>query len=269
MQFLFKVKMNVIEPSTGVSSRLDRPETLAPIERIETSITARTVAYCHTALARSPFFSRLKARRITPAAMRYTFSQYHHWRDRLHQWFGLCIVKAGSSIDVNQNAALLSLSDHIFTDLKDDHNEMFLEFLHDIGLSRSDIDASHRSAATLSYEHSFLEQFGLGTDNFYEALAALSGRELCVSIRNTEILQHYFDPQGLKHPTWLSLHAELEANHFQDSIRPVLLHYGSSDDLAGVIDAIEQGVDRHVQYFEELLQEHDWQQTGSSTNPTG
>jgi hypothetical protein len=112
--------------------------------------------------------------------------------------------------------------------------------------------------ATTAYERSFFDDFGYGNDNFYEALAALSGRELCVSSRNVRILQSYFDALGMKHPTWLSLHAELEVNHFQDSLRPVLTRYdGDSVELTRVLKAIECGIDRHVQYFEALLHEYE------------
>lgn len=240
------------------SSRLDRTVELpSAIKAQEEAITAQTIAYCQAALDHSRFFGLLKAGMSTPAMMQYIFLQYHHWRDRLHQWFGLCIIKAGSCTDPDQKLALLSLSDHIFTDLQDEHSEMFIACLHDLGLSDDDIAISQRSMATASYERSFFDDFGAGTNNFYEALAALSGRELCVSIRNARILQSYFDVRNMKHPTWLSLHAELEVNHFQDSIRPVLVHYSNSIQLTHVVKAIERGIERHVQYFEELLQEYE------------
>ena len=251
-----------VEPAIALtSSRLNRDIELPPaVKAQESEISSRTIAYCHEVLDRSRFFCLLKAGAITPPMIQYTFIQYHFWRDRLHQWFGLCIVKAGSCTDPDQKSAIMSLSDHTFTDLQDDHSEMYVEFLHDLGLSDPEIIASQRSAATVSYERSFFDEFGYGTDNFYEALAALSGRELCVSIRNAKILQSYFDARDIKHPTWLSLHAELEVNHFQDSIRPVLTRFkGDSTKLNSVIKAVECGIDRHVQYFEDLLHEYESQ----------
>lgn len=243
------------------SSRLDRTVELPPtIKAQEEAITAQTIAYCEAALDRSRFFGLLNTGMITPVVMHYVFLQYYHWRDRLHQWFGLCIVKAGSCTDPDQESAILSLADHIFTDLYDGHNQMYIEFLHELGLQDNNIAASQRSAATASYERSFFDTFGYGTDNLYEALAALSGRELCVSIRNARILQFYFDRYNLKHPTWLKLHAEVEADHFQDAIRPVLTRYGKdSAQLSDVFTAVEQGIDRHIQYFEDLLQEYESQ----------
>jgi len=252
-----------VQPAIALtSSRLNRDIELSPAVKAQfLEITSSTIVHCHEALDRSRFFCLLKDYAIAPPMMQYAFLQYYFWRDRLHQWFGLCIVKAGSCTDPDQKSAIMSLADHTFTDLQDDHSEMYVEFLHDLGLSDTEIAAAKRSAATASYERSFFDEFGYGTDNFYEALAALSGRELCVSIRNARILQFYFDARGMKQPTWLSLHAELEVNHFQDSIRPVLTRFkGDSTKLHSVIKAVERGIDRHVQYFEDLLHEYESQE---------
>lgn len=252
-----------VQPAIALtSSRLNRDIELSPAVKAQfLEITSSTIVHCHEVLDRSRFFYLLKDYAIAPAMMQYAFLQYYFWRDQLHQWFGLCIVKAGSCTDPDQKSAIMSLADHTFTDLQDDHSEMYVEFLHELGLSDTEIAAAKRSAATASYERSFFDEFGYGTDNFYEALAALSGRELCVSIRNARILQFYFDARGMKHPTWLSLHAELEVNHFQDSIRPVLTRYeGDSTKLTSVIKAVERGIDRHVKYFEDLLHEYESQE---------
>ena len=220
------------------------------------AIGERTIAYCHQALDRSRFFTLLKNGEMSPPLMQYAFLQYYFWRDRLHQWFGLCIVKAGSCSDPHQKVAIMSLADHTFTDLKDGHTEMYMEFLHDLELSDADIEASRRSAATVAYERSFFDDFGYETTNFYESLVALSGRELCVSIRNQRILASYFDARGMKHPTWLALHAELEVEHFHDTFRAALTCYADNPaKIASLMSAVDCGIDRHVQYFEDLLAE--------------
>ena len=250
--------MTVNSTLATTSSRLNREKLLPEVEAQKQAITETTIAYCNESLDRSRFFTRIKDGEITPSIMQYAFLQYQLWRDRLHQWFGLCIVKAGSCTDPDQKAAIMSLADHTFTDLQDGHNEMYLEFLHNLGLSDAEIKASCRSAATVSYERSFFDDFGYGTNNFYEALAALSGRELCVAVRNVRILQYYFDARSMKHPTWLALHAELEVDHFHDAIRPVLIRYGEdSAKIADLMKAVEQGIDRHLQYFEDLLHEYE------------
>ncbi|NJR63257.1 MAG: iron-containing redox enzyme family protein [Cyanobacteria bacterium CRU_2_1] len=243
------------------SSRLNREIESSPeVEAQKQAVSERTIAYCHESLDRSRFFSLLKDGEVTPDMMQYAFLQYHLWRDRLHQWFGLCIVKAESCTDPDQKRAIMSLADHTFTDLQDGHSEMYLEFLCELGLGDSEVQASHRSTATVSYERSFFDDFGYETDNFYEALAALSGRELCVSARNERILQYYFDVRSMKRPTWLTLHAELEVEHFYDTIRPPLTHYaGNSARIADLTKAVERGIDRHIQYFEEMLHEYESQ----------
>ena len=243
------------------SSRLDRETELPPIVKAQMEvISTKAIAYCRESLDRSGFFTLLKTGTIAPSLIQYAFLQYHFWRERLHQWFGLCIVKAESCLDPDQKGAIMALADHIFTDLRDGHNEMFLEFLYDLGLNDAEIAAFQPSRATLSYGRSFFDDFGYDTSNFYEALAALSGRELCVAIRNRMILEFYFDAHGMQPPTWLALHAELEVEHFHDAIRPVLTHHAEdAAKIADLMKAVRRGIDRHVQYFEEMLREYESQ----------
>jgi thiaminase len=251
--------MNVNPIVATTSSRLNRELILLPeIEAQKQMISKNTIAYCHESLDRSRFFSLVKNGEIAPSSIQYAFLQYHFWRDRLHQWFGLCIVKAGSCSDPHQKVAIMSLADHTFTDLQDGHSEMYVEFLHELGLGDDEIAASHRSLATIAYERSFFEDFGYGTNNFYEALVALSGRELCVSIRNQLILQNYFDARSLKHPTWLALHAELEIEHFHDTFRGALTFCANNSiEINDLMEAVKRGIDRHIQYFEDLLVEYE------------
>jgi thiaminase len=261
--------MKVNSTLATTSSRLNREKLPPEVEAQKQAITETTIAYCNESLDHSRFFTLLKDGEITRSIMQYAFLQYQLWRDRLHQWFGLCIVKAGSCTDPDQKAAIMSLADHTFTDLQDGHSEMYLEFLHDLGLGDAEIKASHRSAATVSYERSFFDDFGYETNNFYEALATLSGRELCVAVRNERILQYYFDARSMKHPTWLALHAELEVEHFHDAIRPALTRYaGNSAKIADLMKAIKQGIDRHVQYFEEMLHEYEATDTDHNAHPS-
>jgi thiaminase len=266
---IYSEKENLMPLPTTISttsSRLDREIKLPPeVDAQKQEISERTIAYCNEALDRSRFFSLLKNGEISPSIMQYAFLQYHFWRDRLHQWFGLCIVKAESCTDPDQKRAIMSLADHTFTDLQDGHSEMYVEFLHELGLQDAEIKTSCRSAATVSYERSFFDDFGYETGNFYEALSALSGRELCVSVRNERILKHYFDARSMKSPTWLSLHAELEVDHFHDSIRPALTRYlGDIEKIADLMKAVERGIDRHVQYFEDILHEYQSDQEKNS-----
>lgn len=251
--------MKINSAIATTSSRLNRDTELpAGVDVQKQEITQKTIDYCNELLDRSRFFNLLKDEKMTPSIMQYAFLQYQLWRDRLHQWFGLCIVKAGSCTDPDQKAAIMSLADHTFTDLQDGHSEMYLEFLHDLGLSHADIKTADRSAATISYERSFFDDFGYETANFYEAIAALSGRELCVSIRNERILQYYFDARSMKHPTWLALHAELEVEHFHDTVRPALTRYtGNATKIADLMNAVKVGIDRQVQYFDEMLHEYE------------
>ena len=251
--------MQVSSAMATTSSRLARQIELAPaVEAHIEAVSAATIAHCHKSLDRSRFFTLLKNGTIAPATVQYAFVQYYSWRNRLHQWLGLCITKAGSCTDRDQKLAIMSLADHTFTDLQDGHTEMYLEFLADLGLGAAEIEASQRSKATIAYERSFFDEFGYGTENFYEALVALSGRELCAAVRNELVLRCYFDLHHLNHSTWLALHAQIEVDHFHDAIRPVLIRYaGNSLKIADLMKVIEQSIDRHMQYFDELLVEHE------------
>jgi len=98
--------MKVNSTIATTSSRLNREIELPPeVEAQKQAISERTIAYCNKSLDRSRFFSLLKDGEITPSIMQYAFLQYQLWRDRLHQWFGLCIVKAGSCTDPDQKSA--------------------------------------------------------------------------------------------------------------------------------------------------------------------
>ena len=190
--------------------------------------------------------------------MQYAFLQYRFFREQLHRWFGLCIVKAASSSDANQRDAVMALGSHVFTDLRDGHDVMFAEFLGDLGLAAVDVGASRPSSSTVTYAQSFFDDFGYGTSNFYQALAALSGREVCVAVRNRRILREYFDARSMKRPTWITLHAELEMDHFRDAFRPALAPCaGDLEALAQLTNAVEAGIERHVQYFDGMLAEYE------------
>lgn len=227
------------------------------IEPHEELVSARAIAHCGLALDRSPFFDILRRGKMPAALMQYAFLQYRFFREQLHRWFGLCIVKAASSSEASQRDAIMALGGHVFSDLRDGHDLMFAELLQQLGLTDVEIATSRPSPSTIAYSQSFFDTFGFGTSNFHEALATLSGRELCVAVRNERILRDYFDVHEMRRPTWLALHAELELDHFRDAIRPALARY-AADPAATVLltSAIEVGIDRHVLYFDDLLREH-------------
>lgn len=220
-------------------------------------ITARTVSCCNHALDRSQFFQLLRSRAVPGPLMQYAFLQYKFWRDQFHKWFALCILKSGSCHEPDQKNAIMALSHHIFTDLRDSHEVMYVDYLRDLGLSDPEIAASRPSPATLAYGRSFFEDFGYEAENFYEAIAALSGRELCVAVRNGRILRDYVRPRNLPQSEWLVLHETLEEEHYRDAIAPILMRHGKDPDkVEALMRSVCRGIERHVQYFEELLLEY-------------
>src|SRR5450432_1680168 len=121
------------------------------LESSEEVVSARVIAYCDLALDRSRFFGLLREGAMPVTMMQYAFLQYRFFREQLHRWFGLCIVKAASSSDANQRDAVMALGSHVFTDLRDGHDVMFAEFLGDLGLAAVDVGASRPSSSTVTY----------------------------------------------------------------------------------------------------------------------
>jgi hypothetical protein len=221
-----------------------------------TDFSAEVVNHCERALDGSAFFRALAARPESAALIRYAFLQYRFFRDQLHRWFGLCIVKAPNCRDSSHKAAIMALADHIFTDLRDAHEEMYDRFLRDLQISDADTARERPSRATARYIRSYLEEFDLDTGDFFVALAALAGRELCVSLRNQRLIACYFVPREIETPTWIGLHSHLELDHFQDAIRPVLAaHPDESPTFAAARSSVERAINRHVRLFDDLLGE--------------
>jgi hypothetical protein len=153
------------------------------------------------------------------------------------------------------NSVAQELAEHVLVEMRDDHAGMYRELLAGLGLSDQEIGAMAESDATRRYKHSFLQRFGIGEENFEEAVIALSGRELFASVRNrfiSESLRKY----GIGPCRWLEVHETLELEHFRDAIRPFLTR---CDNTPATIDRmltlIKDEIDRHIRYWDALLVE--------------
>lgn len=240
----------------ATSSRLQRHTAEQRLSALAPGWMGDAIARCERAFDASQFFRCLAAGELTPARVRYVFGQYGHFRLQLHRWFGLCISKASNCAEPAQRQAILALADHIFTDLRDDHDQMFGDFLHQLGFPAGTLHAEHPSAATRAYTRSFFDDCSAPSCTFFDAIAALAGRELSVSLRNRRLLRSYFAPRGLAEPTWIRLHAELEVEHFLDVVEPIVARQGShSPHLRAARDAIERAFERHAEYLDALLLE--------------
>jgi hypothetical protein len=223
----------------------------------EEEFTTQTINHCQRALDRSAFFRALAAGTVDGPLLQYAFAQYGFFRDQLHRWFALCIVKAPDCREPGHKAAIMALADHIFTDLRDGHDEMFDAFLQDLPVSKIAAALEQPSDATRRYIRSFFDDFGFETEDFFVALAALGARELCVSPRNQRLIRHYFVPRGIEPPTWIALHADLELDHFHDVVRPMLAaRRNDIPTLTAARSAAERAIDHHVQLFDDLLLEN-------------
>jgi hypothetical protein len=232
----------------------ERRELTTPEEQILREALER----CERRFDQGAFFRRLAAGAMTPAALKYVFGQYGHFRIQLHRWFATCIVLAKDASQPAQRHAILALADHIFTDLRDDHDLLFGEYLHHLGFPLGTLYADAVSPATTAYIESFLDDCRPPTVGWLEAVAALSGRELSVALRNQRLLKCYFAPRGVSGPTWITLHAELEIDHFLDVMKPLLAQQGAdAAPLDPVRVAVDRAFGRHAEYLDALLGEHE------------
>jgi thiaminase len=249
------------------SRRLPRPaleqRELTPPEQ---QILHEVLDRCERRFDQSAFFRRLAVGELTPTALKYVFGQYGYFRLQLQRWFAVCIVLIKDASQPAQREAILALADHIFTDLRDGHDVLFGELLHDLGFQAGTLHAEVVSPATAAYIDSFLDDCRAPAVTWLEAMAALGGRELSVVVRNQRLLKSYFSPRGMREPTWITLHAELEIDHFLDLVRPLLLQDGP-DALPpeAVWRAIDRTLGRHVEYLDALLLEQE--QAATCTAP--
>jgi hypothetical protein len=224
----------------------------------EQKILQEVLECCERRFAHSSFFRRLAVGILTPAALKYVFGQYGHFRLQLQRWFAACIVLTKDASDPAQRQATLALADHISTDLRDGHDALFAELLRDLGFPAGTLHAEVVSPATAAYIDSFLDDCRAPAVTWLEAVTALGGRELSVVVRNQRLLKSYFAPRGQREPVWITLHAELETDHFLSMVSPLLMQQGADAARPGAVRAaIDRTVGRHVEYLDGLLQEQE------------
>jgi hypothetical protein len=218
---------------------------------LERQVADRVVGYSHRALDRSPFFSALRRGQVPIGQLRSVFGQYRFWRDQFHTWFGLCLLKSGSCAREAVTTTVQSLAHHVFEEMSDDHAGMYLGLLHRLGVTKDEINTIQKSQTTCDYEQSFLNRFGLGSDNFADAMVALSGRELFASVRNGFLMEH-LRGYGVENDIWLTVHEGLELAHFSDTISGFLKPEMTDEDIQPLMQLIEREIDCHVSYWDAL-----------------
>jgi len=249
--------INDTDPTT--SSRLPQATgRQRELTAIEQRVLDESISSCERTFDASLFFHRLATQAISAESLRYVFGQYGHFRLQLHRWFGICIVKTSNASDPAQRHAIMALADHVLSDLRDNHDELFQQYLHQLGFPPGTSSGDTIGPATEAYIQSFFDDCRAPAVTWFEALAALGGRELSVALRNRRLLRLYFAPRGLPAPTWLALHAELEVDHCLDVVGPVLAeHGGDSARLAVIRAALERAMQRHSAYLDDLIHESD------------
>lgn len=212
-------------------------------------------AQCERRFDQSRFFKQVASGPITTAALGYVWGQYGHFRLQLHRWFAACMLLAQDASQPAQRWAVMSLADHVYTDLRDDHDALFAKCLQSFGFPRGVLHVGLPSPATRRYTEQFLDECRAPTATWLDATATLAGRELSVAVRNQRLVHGYFAPRDEPAPTWIALHAELEVDHCLDALRPVIAqNAGSSTTFE---PAMDRAFSRHADYLDALLEEYE------------
>ena len=207
-------------------------------------------SFSEMALEKSPFFSDLKSGGVQKEHLIDAFSQYYYWRNSLHKWFGTCVADAPAISDDNfqqVNQILTILCEHILEDFN--HYGMLRDFLSRVGV---DPDNVKPTTATIAYLRSFNERFSPAS--FEMAVAALAGRELLASYRSKIILSALLTTYKVQDVTFWNAHVEAEEEHFRAMWKPLMV---LTKDEPKLLKAAQGEIDRHIQFWDDLYQEHD------------
>lgn len=221
----------------------------------EEIVTQDIIGYSKHRLATGTFFSRLNDTGIDLDHLKYIFAQYRHWRDQFHTWFGLCIMKSGSCEAADIQQEVKELAEHVVVEMKENHTKMYFDFLSKLGVDKDDLKNWGKGDATRQYERSFVNVFGTDTSNFTDSVMALSARELFASIRNGFVTKALKKCYGISQSPWWELHEHLEIEHFRGAIRPVIKRLDDPVEYDRAIDIMKSEIDRHVDYWDNLLEE--------------
>jgi len=216
-------------------------------------ISKEIVRHSNDALARSAFFSRLNRGEVSMENLRYVFKQYEYWRNSFHTWFGLCILKSGDASDPTVSKIVEELAHHTWVEMKENHARMYQYFMRQLGPQEGKY--SKENKATLDYKSHFVKKFGVTENNFKDAVAALSARELFASIRNTWVLAAFRSFYNIEKTPWWDAHEHLELEHFQDIFAPLSEEFLDKTFRDNLLRQMREEIDAHVRYWDALLDE--------------
>jgi hypothetical protein len=207
-------------------------------------------SYVNELLTESAFFSGLSDGRPEIEQVRRVFGQYYLWRNRLHRWFGICVVKCTPFGEApNVPAVLSELISCMGQEISGNHHGLAVSFLAALGI---DNPARIRALpVTDSYSESFVRYYSSGDRSGDEALAALAGRELTAPGRNRIILSALSEHYGVTAGTeFFSLHTDLEADHFRALWNALTRNYGT--DIGRLIEAARLEIWEHITFWDDV-----------------
>jgi hypothetical protein len=207
-------------------------------------------SYARDRLAESDFFGGLSAGWIPAEHVREVFGQYYLWRNRFHQWFGVCVAKT-APFGAARNAPLVlgELIACLGEEVAGNHHGLARSFLAALG-----VDDPARIAAlpvTEAYAESFLNCYFPAHRSGEEALAALAGRELVVPGRNQIIMgalsAHYGVTSGLE---FFRLHQDIEVRHFSALWGALTSDGGAAE--GKLVEAARLEIWEHVAFWDDV-----------------
>lgn len=219
-------------------------------ERSGMAVVGELAAVADRTLQASAFFGGLRTGRYDLEQVRDVFGQYYLWRNRFHQWFGVCIVRSPAfGIGVDTSYILSELAHHIEEEISGDHHALCRTFLDSLGVDTSAVAAL---PVTDAYCRSFIGRYLDPDRTGEEALAALAGRELVAPARNRLIVdalsRHYGVTEGLE---FFDLHEDLEAEHFEGLWDALTRTRSAAPTL--LFEAARSEIVDHVRFWDDVL----------------
>lgn len=201
----------------------------------------------------SVFFQLLAANRLPAPALRHVFGQYAHFCSQLHRWVAACLLLTRDAIQPAQSQAVQVLAAYDSNELRESRDRCLTGLLQDLSLPIGPIHVPSASPATTAYLDSCVEHCSSPT-TWVEALAALSGCELAIVLRNRRLIQSRFTSDSLSVRTYFALHAALDFDQFLALVQPTV---PDANGPAPAQASLNRALQRHVDYIDALLHEHD------------
>jgi pyrroloquinoline quinone (PQQ) biosynthesis protein C len=162
----------------------------------------------------------------------------------------VCITKSPSfGTTFKVELALEDLLEHILQEIKEDHHELCLAFIKELGICRNNIAETQ---STTNYINSFIKDFLPEYISFFSAMSALAGRELTAPQRNRIIIENIGKYNVVKTLKFFKVHEELEKEHFC-KLWQALVENCDQRDIAPLVSSAKKAISDHIDFWDSTL----------------